>query len=110
MPTAPQPTVPRTAEPRPAWFRQQRPQRKLIGEKLQRTKRRIAERDRWTCCACGVIVGYSTSHLDHIVALAHGGGDDDGNLQTLCIRCSELKTASESRQGRERSPRHAMPD
>lgn len=29
--------------------------------------------------------------VDHIVPIAHGGPDDDGNLQLLCAACNSLK-------------------
>jgi 5-methylcytosine-specific restriction protein A len=33
--------------------------------------------------------------VDHVLALAHGGSDDDANTQNLCARHHDLKTRAE---------------
>jgi hypothetical protein len=58
-------------------------------------------RDGFHCRGCAVVVTSKTSHADHIepvnrfanVAMAN----DLDNIQTLCRRCHDLKTARESR-------------
>jgi 5-methylcytosine-specific restriction protein A len=40
---------------------------------------------------------------DHIVPLAEGGTEDETNIQAICLECSDLKTAEESRRGVRRS-------
>jgi 5-methylcytosine-specific restriction protein A len=35
--------------------------------------------------------------VDHILAKAHGGTDDERNLQPLCTPCHRTKTANEAR-------------
>ncbi|WP_312517297.1 HNH endonuclease signature motif containing protein [Massilia sp.] len=40
-------------------------------------------------------VGYP---VDHIIALADGGTDDDDNKETLCQPCHDAKSAREARQ------------
>jgi 5-methylcytosine-specific restriction protein A len=35
------------------------------------------------------------THVDHIKPKAHGGTDDDDNLESLCAACHRAKTATE---------------
>lgn len=51
-------------------------------------RRRVFERDEYRCQHCG---SWENLHLDHIVALANGGTDDEDNLQTLCGTCNLKK-------------------
>lgn len=37
---------------------------------------------------------------DHVVALADGGLDEMGNLQTMCTPCNEAKDSEKQRRGR----------
>ena len=39
---------------------------------------------------------------DHVIPLAEGGEEIDSNTQPLCKPCSDLKTATEARRGRDR--------
>lgn len=57
----------------------------------QSTRTRIMERDAYRCRQCG---SHYRLHVDHIVAVANGGADDDENLQTLCEPCNLTKGAS----------------
>lgn len=60
---------------------------------------RILERDKHLCQDCrdeGRAVKATT--VDHIVAKAHGGTDDDSNLRSLCWPCHRKKTATEGRR------------
>lgn len=47
-------------------------------------------------CAKGGRVTAATC-VDHILAKAHGGTDDEANLQPLCEPCHRAKTATEGR-------------
>ncbi|CAB4194196.1 HNHc domain containing protein [uncultured Caudovirales phage] len=49
--------------------------------------KRIRERDGYTCMICGM----DGNSVDHIVPRSAGGGDDDWNLQTLCVSCNSAK-------------------
>ncbi|MFV0623785.1 HNH endonuclease [Sphingomonas sp. ac-8] len=40
--------------------------------------------------------------VDHVLALAEGGADDDGNRQALCKRHHDAKSAAEAARGRAR--------
>lgn len=62
-------------------------------------RRRIRERDCGLCQECKrngrTTAGYP---VDHIIALADGGTDDDDNKETLCQLCHNSKSAREARQ------------
>ena len=51
----------------------------------------IFARDKYQCVACASRKRLS---IDHIVPVAHGGGDELSNLQTLCAPCNSKKGAS----------------
>lgn len=98
------PSAPRrygSKPPRKPWARSGPDLRKgLTGRRRQETKRRILERDDFTCKACGCLLsGMKDSILDHTIPLAHGGSHQDENLQTLCQACSKKKTQAESGAG-----------
>ncbi|STT07322.1 DNAse [Klebsiella michiganensis] len=57
---------------------------------------RILKRDNHLCQNClrrGLAVPATT--VDHIKAKAHGGTDDDSNLESLCWPCHKTKTGRE---------------
>jgi 5-methylcytosine-specific restriction enzyme A len=45
------------------------------------------------CKALGVVT--VAEEVDHVVALANGGSDEDSNLQSLCAPCHAEKTAAD---------------
>ena len=57
----------------------------------QRVKWRILRRDNFTCQECGCTE--RPLHVDHVVARANGGSNDETNLQALCDRCNLRKGA-----------------
>ncbi len=59
----------------------------------QATRRRILDRDRYTCRACGA----EATDVDHII---RGAGDHDANLQALCEWCHDAKTQAEAAEAR----------
>jgi 5-methylcytosine-specific restriction protein A len=68
------------------------------GSQWDIRRARILKRDNHLCQNClrnGRAVAAKT--VDHIKAKAHGGTDDDSNLESLCWPCHRTKT------GRERS-------
>ena len=68
------------------------------GTAWERTRARILRRDGGLCQPCqsdGHVTG--ATEVDHIVPKAQGGGDNDENLQAICIECHSAKTARESR-------------
>jgi len=67
------------------------------GADWQRRRKRILDREP-LCRQCTTEGRTSAaSHVDHILAKAHGGSDDDANLQPLCVDCHKAKTAREGR-------------
>ena len=46
------------------------------------------------CAYCRVKLG-KKYHVDHIVALSKGGANDRTNLQILCARCNQTKSAKD---------------
>ena len=68
---------------------------RIRGRELQRTNRRILERDEYTCQVCG----QTSAHLevDHITPLHLGGAESDENRQAICVPCHLKKSAEEER-------------
>ena len=68
------------------------------GSLWYKVRKRILERDNYLCQICLKHGRYVTAtDVDHIVPIAHGGTDDDSNLQSLCHDCHKTKTALERR-------------
>jgi 5-methylcytosine-specific restriction protein A len=69
------------------------------GWAWQQLRSTILERDSGLCQACR-IKGYITlaTEVDHIVAKALGGTDDEANLQAICRSCHAKKTALDRRR------------
>jgi len=57
----------------------------------QEIRKQVAQRDRFKCVYCGVSVNRTRCHVDHVVALAKGGGNDEGNLALTCVPCNQAK-------------------
>lgn len=57
----------------------------------QRVKWRVLRRDSFTCQECGCTD--RPLHVDHVVARANGGSNDENNLQALCDKCNLRKGA-----------------
>lgn len=61
---------------------------------------RIFKRDKGICRSCGVqlLKGRRQGdwQCDHVVALINGGSQTDENLQLLCGKCHNVKTAREA--------------
>lgn len=66
------------------------------GWAWRKTRERILQRDNGLCVPC-LVQGRTTSatEVDHVIPKAHGGTDDDGNLQSTCQACHKAKTARE---------------
>lgn len=68
---------------------------RIRGRELQRTNRRILERDEYTCQVCGQTSIYL--EVDHITPLHLGGAESDENRQTICVTCHRRKSEEEER-------------
>ncbi len=65
--------------------------RKGMGKKARFT---IFMRDNFTCCYCGRTPPEVVLHVDHFVAVANGGTDEESNLVTSCLDCNLGKGAT----------------
>ena len=63
-------------------------------------RKRLLDRDNWTCQSCGIKVhdkhtgNWNTpdkAHIDHIIPLTKGGNSESSNLQVLCRTCNISK-------------------
>lgn len=67
------------------------------GRPWRRKRETILVRDNYTCQVCGLVT--LDLEVDHVINIAQGGTDDEGNLQSLCVPCHKVKTAAESAAG-----------
>lgn len=58
-----------------------------------RTRFEIFKRDGFRCIYCGATPMQSALHVDHVIALANGGGNEPDNLVTACGDCNLGKSA-----------------
>jgi len=64
--------------------------RKAIGK---RVRFEVFKRDEFTCQYCGSTPPSVVLEVDHIHAVAQGGGNDEDNLVTSCFNCNRGKGA-----------------
>ena len=57
-------------------------------------KKRVAARQRWRCAVCGELFD-SSYEIDHVIPLCKGGSNSEENLQALCRKDHQMKTAME---------------
>lgn len=76
--------------PRPAWAGSH-------SDGFPKPLRRRILRRHPICQQCG---RRASTAVDHIIARAHGGTNDESNAQALCGPCHDAKTQHESVQGR----------
>jgi hypothetical protein len=81
--------VTRLRKPRPA---SARPKRAGLSA---RTRFAVLERDGFCCHYCGRAAPDVVLHVDHIVAKANGGTDDEDNLIAACVDCNLGKATKE---------------
>jgi hypothetical protein len=61
--------------------------------RISKTKRfEILARDGFRCQYCGASPADARLHVDHSLAVARGGTDDDANLITACADCNHGKS------------------
>ncbi|HIF9075746.1 TPA: HNH endonuclease [Photobacterium damselae] len=80
-------------------YQQQNPNRIYNTARWRRTRNIVLHRDKGLCQNCLKQGRYiSANHCDHIISIANGGSVwDIKNLQMLCKKCHEKKTAKEKR-------------
>jgi hypothetical protein len=59
----------------------------------KRTRFEVFKRDEFRCVYCGSTPNDGPLHVDHVVAVANGGGDDLPNLVTACAACNLGKSS-----------------
>lgn len=59
----------------------------------KRIRFEVFKRDQFTCQYCGSHPPDAVLECDHIVPVAEGGGDEEGNLVTACFDCNRGKAA-----------------
>ena len=72
------------------------PPKRLSGRPWQRIRAYILHRDGYVCAKCG---GGAVLHVDHIVPVSEGGGNEPENLRVLCEGCN-LARRSQSRRAK----------
>ena len=60
----------------------------------QSVRKYVLQRDNYQCQSCGKKNTETTLNIDHIIALAKGGSNDLSNLQVLCGKCNQTKSAN----------------
>lgn len=59
----------------------------------KRKRFEIFKRDGFRCRYCSATAAAGPLHVDHVIAVANGGVDDDANLVTACADCNLGKSA-----------------
>ena len=93
---------------REAWSKSPDATKRVTGRKLQTMRASLFNRSP-LCAECERQgrVSFATQR-DHIIPLAEGGKDDDGNVQGLCRDCHDAKSKQESIRGRSGRVRVAL--
>ncbi|AXC50051.1 HNH endonuclease [Paracoccus suum] len=91
-----------TSGERSAWSGKGSRHERGYGSAWVKTAARILKRDSYLCQEClrhdrltALKVRPRDHAVDHIVPKAHGGNDEDSNLESLCAPCHAAKTAKE---------------
>lgn len=83
-----------------------RPRSRGVPEPL---RSRVLRRDRRRCRIAGPDCLGVATEVDHLRAVADGGGDDPANLRAVCEVCHRAKTAAEAQAARKRLGRRRAP-
>ena len=66
------------------------------GHAWAKIRDRILRRDCGLCQPCKWVGRLTLAEqVDHIMPVSKGGGDEDGNLQSICLTCHDDKTRSD---------------
>ena len=84
-------------KPKP-WQGKRKGRLTVSGWEEQRRAKRVLKRLLYCCHVCGRL---GADEVDHVVALAEGGADDESNLAPIHAEpCHRVKTAAEARRAR----------
>lgn len=71
-------------------------QERGYGRPWEIIRKRVLQRDKYLCQNHRrQNIAKKATSVDHIIPKAHGGTDDDSNLESLCWECHRAKTARE---------------
>ena len=71
--------------------------KRIAGSTWMNTRRRIMQRDKFTCACCGAI--RMDHEVDHRTPLEQGGAAvDESNLWVLCTECHKEKSRKEAQE------------
>lgn len=79
---------------------------RLRGRALQQRNVRILKRDNYVCHICK---GFGADTVDHVLALARGGTDDDANVKAAHEDCNQRKRLTHDQPARASKRRAAEP-
>jgi 5-methylcytosine-specific restriction protein A len=66
------------------------------GAQWRKRRERVLRRDNYLCVPCAESGRVTPAHaVDHKIARAEGGTEDDSNLQAICRSCHAMKTGRE---------------
>ena len=72
-------------------------------------RRRVLRRDGHTCQIGGPGCEVEATEVDHIVPVFEGGGNELGNLRSVCPACHAVKTQEEAQRGKVKQSRQRTP-
>lgn len=77
-------------------FQRVQTQRTVTSRQARERAKRVKIRDGFTCMnkQCGRMT--HQLQCDHVIPIAYGGSEDDGNCQALCVQCHSVKSMLES--------------
>ena len=80
------------------------------GWEWRKLRLKVLHRDKGLCKTC-LVRGQITvaTEVDHIIAKANGGTDDESNLQALCHSCHAKKTNQEKANTHKSTPMNQRP-
>jgi 5-methylcytosine-specific restriction enzyme A len=92
------------ARERKQWDKGHDKQHRLTGRALQQRNARIKIRDQFTCQNKQCCLVTTELEVDHRLAVAAGGTDDDSNCRSLCHQCHSIKSRIEGKGKRLPNP------
>lgn len=66
----------------------------------QSIRRRILERDGWTCQSCKLVSFNGRLHVHHKIHRKDGGTEEDENLITMCEACHKAEHRRKEKEGK----------
>lgn len=85
------------------------------GDRWERQRKRILDRDGWRCQHCGKELAGSDATVDHLEPVSHNPGQHhpDSMLRALCRRCNSHRGDQPLRRAEYHNPDwlpHGLPD